>query len=180
NRHCTEHPYAKKNYVVDRPEPKTLSEQKVGRPETLKDLSPVEIYVVDRPEPKTLSDHKRGRPRVDDISNLIQEGAESLSSIKCQICYRTFPREKSLHAHLRTHTGERPFACDYPNCTKAFVQSGQLKTHQRLHTGEKPFICTAPGCTSRFTHANRHCTEHPYAKLKRTWTGTYQTQMNFQ
>ncbi|GFS09571.1 zinc finger protein [Elysia marginata] len=63
--------------------------------------------------------------------------------------------------------GERPYSCDYPGCSRAFCQSGQLKTHQRLHTGEKPFACVVEGCTSRFTHANRHCSQHPNAALKR-------------
>ncbi|CAL4062048.1 unnamed protein product, partial [Meganyctiphanes norvegica] len=134
--------------------------------------------VEDSPNPLTLSESKRGRPRADAINHLIQEGAESPSSIKCQICHRVFPREKSLQAHLRTHTGERPYNCDYPGCTKAFTQSGQLKTHQRLHTGEKPFICAAPGCTSRFTHANRHCAEHPYATLKRNADGSINPQLS--
>ena len=51
------------------------------------------------------------------------------------------------HRFVLFCTGERPYQCDYPQCTKAFTQSGQLKTHQRLHTGEKPFICSAPGKT---------------------------------
>ena len=83
-------------------------------------------------------------------------------------CFRDFPREKSLQAHLRTHTGERPYLCDYPNCTRAFVQSGQLKTHQRLHAGEKPFKCPVEGCSNRYTHANRFCPDHPGVKPKRT------------
>ncbi|XP_066586742.1 uncharacterized protein [Prorops nasuta] len=112
--------------------------------------------------------HRRGRPRADALSNLMMQGSTSPSSIKCSYCNRVFPREKSLQAHLRTHTGERPYPCDYPGCTKAFTQSGQLKTHQRLHTGEKPFLCTEPGCEMRFTHANRHCPEHPYATLTRS------------
>ncbi|KAI2661954.1 zinc finger protein 367 [Labeo rohita] len=110
---------------------------------------------------------RRGRPRADTVRELINEGENSTSRIRCNICNRVFPREKSLQAHKRTHTGERPYLCDYPDCGKAFVQSGQLKTHQRLHTGEKPFVCSEKGCSSRFTHANRHCPKHPYARLKR-------------
>lgn len=110
---------------------------------------------------------RRGRPRAEVISNLIIEGSSSHSSIRCETCNRVFPREKSLQAHKRIHTGEKPYCCDYPACGKAFTQSGQLKTHQRLHTGEKPFICTIEGCNSRFTHANRHCADHPNASLRR-------------
>lgn len=88
---------------------------------------------------------KRGRPRAEVINHLIIEGTSSHSSIRCDICNRVFPREKSLQAHKRIHTGEKPYICDYPLCGKAFTQSGQLKTHQRLHTGEKPFICTVAG-----------------------------------
>ncbi|XP_059846777.1 zinc finger protein 367-like [Hypanus sabinus] len=110
---------------------------------------------------------RRGRPRAEIVRDLITEGNLSTSRIRCHVCNRVFPREKSLQAHKRTHTGERPYVCDYPSCGKAFVQSGQLKTHQRLHTGEKPFICSEPGCATKFAHANRHCAKHPYARLRR-------------
>ncbi|XP_065088236.1 Krueppel homolog 1-like [Ochlerotatus camptorhynchus] len=113
------------------------------------------------------SENKRGRPRSEALTILMVEGSISPSAIKCRYCNRVFPREKSLQAHLRTHTGERPYQCDYPGCTRAFTQSGQLKTHQRLHTGERPFICAAANCQMRFTHANRHCPDHPYDTLKR-------------
>ncbi|XP_061875394.1 zinc finger protein 367 [Colius striatus] len=125
---------------------------------------------------------RRGRPRADTVRDLISEGEHSSSRIRCNICNRVFPREKSLQAHKRTHTGERPYLCDYPDCGKAFVQSGQLKTHQRLHTGEKPFVCSENGCLSRFTHANRHCPKHPYARLRREeltdWLSRKQTADN--
>ncbi|KAL2711509.1 transcriptional activator GLI3-like isoform X1 [Vespula squamosa] len=48
--------------------------------------------------------HRRGRPRADALSNLMKQGSTSPSSIKCTYCSRVFPREKSLQAHLRTHT----------------------------------------------------------------------------
>jgi len=51
------------------------------------------------------SELKRGRPRADAITSLMIEGTTSPSAIKCGYCNRVFPREKSLQAHLRTHTG---------------------------------------------------------------------------
>lgn len=49
---------------------------------------------------------RRGRPRSEALTTLMIEGSTSPSSIKCSYCNRVFPREKSLQAHLRTHTGE--------------------------------------------------------------------------
>ncbi|RWS17069.1 zinc finger: C2H2 type-like protein [Dinothrombium tinctorium] len=110
---------------------------------------------------------RRGRPKLETITNLIISGTVSPSAIRCHVCNRVFPREKSLQAHLRTHTGERPYLCDFPGCGRKFTQSGQLRTHQRLHTGEKPFACAFKGCKNRFTHANRHCPLHPEYGVKR-------------
>lgn len=36
---------------------------------------------------------------------------------------------------MRTHTGEKPYACTY--CNAAFAQSNDLKSHIRRHTGER-------------------------------------------
>lgn len=57
------------------------------------------------PEFSIRHESKRGRPRADAITNLMVEGSTSPSAIKCHFCSRVFPREKSLQAHLRTHTG---------------------------------------------------------------------------
>lgn len=54
-------------------------------------------------------EQKRGRPPADKISILIKEGSSSDSNIRCRVCNRVFPREKSLQAHFRTHTGEKDF-----------------------------------------------------------------------
>lgn len=92
---------------------------------------------------------RRGRPKLEEISSLIKEGAQSKSPIRCRFCKRTFPREKSLQAHQRIHTGERPYRCTHPGCHKSFVQSGQLRTHQRLHTGKSL-------CSSEWAPWNRY------------------------
>lgn len=43
---------------------------------------------------------RRGRPRLDDINSLILESTASPSGIRCDICTRVFPREKSLQVTL--------------------------------------------------------------------------------
>lgn len=87
------------------------------------------------------SQARRGRPKLDAIKCLISTASEikNKSAIRCHTCNRVFPREKSLQAHIRTHTGEKPYICNYSGCTKRFTQSGQLRTHQRLHTGKYKF-----------------------------------------
>lgn len=54
-------------------------------------------------------ENRRGRPRSEALTTLMIEGSTSPSSIKCRYCNRVFPREKSLQAHLRTHTGKSAF-----------------------------------------------------------------------
>lgn len=73
--------------------------------------------------------HRRGRPRADALTNLMIQGSTSPSSIKCTYCHRVFPREKSLQAHLRTHTGT-PFSKPLPSPPKPNVNKtfGLFKT----------------------------------------------------
>eukprot|EP00300_Choanocystis_sp_HF-7_P035502 c493_g1_i2.p1 GENE.c493_g1_i2~~c493_g1_i2.p1 ORF type:complete len:177 (+),score=4.19 c493_g1_i2:65-595(+) len=72
-------------------------------------------------------------------------------------CGKAFRTQYDLIAHIRTHTGERPFRCSFPGCQKAFSQSGGLIRHNRVHTGDRPYACRY--CHRAFTescHRNRH------------------------
>ncbi|KAJ1617906.1 hypothetical protein T492DRAFT_1132653 [Pavlovales sp. CCMP2436] len=48
---------------------------------------------------------------------------------------RTAAAAGKLTVHKRTHSGERPFACDEPGCEYSAAQAGSLKAHKRTHSG---------------------------------------------
>ena len=109
---------------------------------------------------------------------------------KCDLCEYVSTRSNDLVTHKRTHTGDKPYKCDFDRCDYACAQSsslvhtgdkpykcdlcdfacalsGTLVSHKRTHTGEKPYKCDICGyvCTmssSLVTHKRTHTGEKPY------------------
>uniref|UniRef100_A0A2P2HY38 Zinc finger protein 358-like n=1 Tax=Hirondellea gigas TaxID=1518452 RepID=A0A2P2HY38_9CRUS len=86
---------------------------------------------------------------------------------QCSLCSYSAPTSSRMLDHIKTHTGEKPFVCVHPNCTKTFTRKFSLHAHLRLHTGEKPFVCSV--CNRSFStnsiltcHLRTHTGEKPY------------------
>lgn len=70
--------------------------------------------------------------------------------IHCPRCSYTCTSRAYLLRHVRVHTGERPYRCDF--CPSAFKDRSNLNRHRRCHTGERPFKC--PHCWRCFNQSS--------------------------
>lgn len=86
--------------------------------------------------------------------------------LKCTYCEKTYSFSHQLVAHVRSHTGERPYLCTVSNCDESFVSAAQRNRHVRSRHGEdaggkkkevKDFPC---GTCGRIFHCKRLLSNH--------------------
>ncbi|XP_046564672.1 zinc finger protein 37-like [Haliotis rubra] len=113
------------------------------------------------------------------------EPKPDLGPVNCEVCGVQLAYLSSLAAHMRKHTGDRPFSCGV--CNKPFTTKANMLRHEKTHSGEKPFECEE--CHKCFTekktlkvHMRSHTGERPFkcpeCSMAFTQSGTLKTHMH--
>lgn len=90
----------------------------------------------------------------------------NLGAFRCPVleCGKLYAKASHVRAHLRRHSGEKPYKCTWSGCSWRFARSDELARHRRSHSGDKPYRCSE--CGKRFARSD-HLAKHRRVHARR-------------
>lgn len=87
-------------------------------------------------------------------------------AFRCPVveCGKLYAKASHVRAHLRRHSGEKPYRCTWGGCAWRFARSDELARHRRSHSGDKPYRCSE--CGKRFARSD-HLAKHGRVHARR-------------
>lgn len=87
----------------------------------------------------------------------------------CKICSKTYADSKCLKKHIQAvHRKMKPYVCNI--CGHQSAKKAMMQIHIRSHTGEKPYACTVEGCSYRTGHyVFIHCWQSLLTECLQVW-----------
>lgn len=85
----------------------------------------------------------RDSARHDTREAVVPESAVSIKNRTCSICHKVFNRPSGLRIHMHTHTGEKPYKCNWPMCGKRFSVRSNMIRHLKIHRRKEQKIKSA-------------------------------------